>query len=128
MLEFIPSNEEVLAIKTGGRITRAELDEVTTRLERSLDAREKTHLFVEVDNFTGLDWAALPDYLPRAFGMISKLSRFGRVAIVSDQDWIRWASKIESAILPHISYETFKSDKRDAAFAWVEQGGEPPRG
>lgn len=127
MLEFIPTEEDVLALKAGGKLTREELNEVATRLERSLAAREKTHIFVEVAGFSGLEWDALGDYLPRAFAMLGKLARFGRVAIVSDQDWIRWAAKVESALMPHISYETFTADQRDAALAWVENGGEVPR-
>ena len=127
MIEYIPSNDDVLALKTGGRLTKAELNEVTTRLETSLDAREQTHIFVEVVDFSGLEWEALPDYLPRAFAMLGKLKRFGRVGIVSDVGWIRGLAKVESALLPYISYETFTSDQRDAALAWVEQGGEPPR-
>ncbi|MGD9636464.1 MAG: STAS/SEC14 domain-containing protein, partial [Pirellulales bacterium] len=90
------------------------------QLERSLDEKEQTHLYVEVENFLGIEPAALPDYLPRAAAMLGKLRRFGRVAIVSDLRWIRWATKIESALLPHISYETFTSDERHRALAWVE--------
>lgn len=127
MIEYIPSNDDVLALKTGGRLTKAELAEVTTRLEASLDAREKTHIFVEVTDFGGLEWDALPEYLPRAFAMLGKLKRFGRVGIVSGAAWIRGMAKVESALLPYISYETFTPDQRDAAFAWVEQGGDPPR-
>ena len=76
MIEYIPSHDDVLAIRTGGRLTKAELGEVTTRLEASLDAREQTHVFVEVVDFSGLEWDALPDYLPRAFAMLGKLNCF----------------------------------------------------
>lgn len=126
MLEYLPSKDDVLALKTAGRLTRDELGEVTARLEASLAAHDKTHVFVEVEGFSGMEWEALPDYLPRAFAMLGKLSRFGRVAIVSDQAWIRGLAKVESALLPHISYETFTPDRRDEALAWVENGGETP--
>jgi hypothetical protein len=52
--------------------------------------------------------------------MVGKLRRFGRIAVVSDLRWIRWATKIESALLPFVSYETFTSDERHRALAWVE--------
>jgi hypothetical protein len=52
--------------------------------------------------------------------MLGQLDRFGRVAIVSDLRWVRWAAKLESALLPRISYETFEAAERARALAWVE--------
>ena len=52
----------------------------------------------------------------------------GRVAVVSDQRWIRWATRIESALLPNISYEVFDLSERERALAWVEGRIETPHG
>jgi hypothetical protein len=120
MIEYIQSNEDVIALKITGKLMREELDEITTRVEKSLAEREKTHIFVEIEDFSGFDVAALPEYLPRAAAMLGQLGRFGRIAVVSDRRWIRWATKLESALLPHISYETFTADERHRALAWVE--------
>lgn len=120
MIQAIESSDDVLAIKITGKLIRDELLGLIERLERSLEQREKTHIFVEIEDFSGIDVTALPDYLPRAAAMLGKLRRFGRIAVVSDLTWIRWATKIESALLPHISYETFTGDERHRALAWVE--------
>lgn len=124
MLEFLPSSPDVIALRVGGRLAAGELDEVVARVERSLEERETTHLFVEVDAFSGLELGASPAYLPRAAAMLGKLRRFGRVAIVAGQGWVRWASRIESALLPGIRYEIFAPGERDRALDWVE-GREP---
>ena len=50
------------------------------------------------------------------------------MAIVADQSWIRWAANLESALLPHVSYETFESAERDRAWAWVQGEAEIPHG
>lgn len=120
MIEYIQSSEDVIALRITGRLMREELDGITTRVEQSLAANEKTHIFVEIEDFSGFDVTALPEYLPRAAAMLGQLGRFGRIAVVSDQRWIRWATKLESALLPHISYETFTADERHRALAWVE--------
>jgi hypothetical protein len=57
--------------------------------------------------------------------LFGKLSRFGRVAVVAHQAWVRWGTRLESALLPFISYRTFEPEERDAALAWVETGVEP---
>lgn len=120
MIQLIPSAEDVIALKISGRLTRDELMRIVDLVEPSLETREKTHIYVEVDDSTGFDVTALGEYLPRVFHMFGKLGRFGRVAVVSDQRWLRWAAKLESALLPHISYETFESAERARALAWVE--------
>ena len=125
MIEYIPSSKDVIALKITGRLMRAELDEITTRVETSLSANEKTHIFVEIEDFSGFDLTALPEYLPRAAAMLGRLGRFGRIAVVSDLRWIRWATKLESALLPHISYETFTADERHRALAWAWLGANP---
>lgn len=112
--------DDVVRAKTSGRLDRAELEQVTDLVERSLDARPKTHFLVEVQAFAGFDAVALADYLPRAAAMLGRLDRFGRIAVVSDQSWVRWATRLESALLPHVRYEVFEPAEREQALAWVE--------
>lgn len=120
MIEYLPSGDAVLAARVGGKLAHDELEEVTARVETALEANAKTHIFVEVEDYRGFDLAALPDYLPRAARMLRKLDRFGRIAVVSDQPWVRWATRIESALLPGIGYEVFTSAERERALAWVD--------
>jgi len=120
VLQLIPSVEDVIALKISGRLSRAELMQIVGLVEPSLETRQKTHIYVEIEDFAGFDMSALGEYLPRAFHVLGKLDRFGRVAVVSDLRWVRWATKLESALLPHISYERFEAPERARALAWVE--------
>ena len=120
MMEILQTEPGVIAVKFSGRMKAEEIDEVTTLVERSLEAHERTHIYVEIhDNFS-FDVGAMAACLPRGAAMLTRLDRFGRIAIVSEQRWIRWATRIESAILPGISYETFELAERVQALAWVE--------
>src|SRR3546814_7905782 len=51
---------------------------------------------------------------------LARLKQFGRIAIVTDQSWVRIASSIESALLPYVSYEVYPVAQRDRALAWVK--------
>jgi len=128
MLEVLSATDHVIALKITGKLGAEELETVTGLVEASLAATETTHIFIEVSDFSGFDPFALPAYFPRAFAMLGKLNRFGRIAVVSDLRWIRWATRLESALLPHIRYETFTEDERDQALAWVEGRRELPHG
>jgi hypothetical protein len=120
MMEILETEPGVIAVKFSGRMKPEEMDEVTTLVERSIEAHERTHVYVEIhDNFS-FDVGVMAAHLPRAAAMLTRLDRFGRIAVVSEQRWIRWAARIESAILPGISYETFELAEHARALAWVE--------
>lgn len=123
MLEFLDTTPNVIALRIGGKIEGADLDAIMDRLEPMLEAEAPTHVFVETCAITGIAIEGLARYSVRAMPLLGKLRKFGRVAVVADQAWIRWGSKIESALLPHISYQTFTPEQRDQALAWVKAAG-----
>ena len=46
----------------------------------------------------------MPHHFSRSFPLFGKLDRFGRVAVVADQAWVRVLTRFESAVLPYVSY------------------------
>lgn len=123
MLEFIDSADDVMALIVSGKITGDDLDRLMDRLDAILAAHEQIHLFVETRDIEGLELSSLPSYTARALPLFGKLGRFGRVAVVADQAWVRAGTRIESAMLPFISYRTFEPCARDEALAWVKGDG-----
>lgn len=120
MLTFIESAGDVLALEISGKITGADLDAAMDLLDRTFEHHDKVHVFVETRAIDGLELTSLPGYMARALPLLGKLSRFGRVAVVADQAWIRAGTRLESAMLPNISYRVYLPDERDEALAWVK--------
>lgn len=120
MLEFIESRDDVLALTVGGRITDADLATMMERLDKAMASHDKVHVFVETREFDGIEISGLPSHLAASLPLFGKLERFGRVAVVADQAWVRAASRLESAVLPGITYRVFKPEHRDEALAWVQ--------
>ena len=119
MIAFLDAPPDVLAVEISNRIEEQDLDGILGRLEPMLDAHDKVHVFVETKAIDSVDLPGLGRYAARAIPLFAKLKRFGRVAVVADQGWIRAATRIESAILPFISYNTFLPEDRDIALDWV---------
>ena len=126
MLEYLKSADDVLAFRIGGKPGAAELDDVVQRVERALQANAKTHMYMEVIEFGGFDLGSYLRHLPRSIAMLGQLDRFGRIAVVADQGWIRVWTRIESALLPGIRYEIYSPGERDVALAWVEGRRDSP--
>jgi hypothetical protein len=125
MLEILNSGEDVIAIRVSDKITGADLDAIMDRLDVVMASRDKVHVFVETHGIDGIELSGLPSYMKRAMPLFGKLDRFGRVAVVADQAWVRFGTRLESAVLPSIRYRTYMPDERDEALAWVE--GRPVR-
>ena len=126
MLEFIEGPESALALTISGTITDEDLVRILDRLELAMKRSERVDVFVETRHIDGLQLSALPSYTARAWPLFGKLKSFRRVAVVADQAWIRVGTRIESMILPFISYRVFPPARRDEALAWVIEGEQTP--
>lgn len=118
MIDLMDTADDVIAVKVAHK-TGADIDGIMTRLDEAMRRHDKVHVFVETSAIEGIEISALPGYMARAMPLFGKLSRFGRVAVVADQAWIRMATRIESAVLPFISYRVFEPQQREEALAWV---------
>lgn len=123
MHEFIETADDVFAVKISSKITSADLDALIDRLEAVMARHEKVHVFMESHSIEGIEISQLSQYLSRSMPFFGKLKQFGRIAVVADQTWIRVWTRIESALLPFVTYKVFTPDQRDRALAWVEGKG-----
>jgi hypothetical protein len=120
MHELIDSRDDVVALKLSRTINGDDLNAIMDRTDDTMRRHEKIHVFVETHAIDGLQLTALPSHLSRALPLIGRIGRFGRVAVVADQAWMRFATRLESALLPFVSYRVFEPHERDEALGWVE--------
>ena len=116
---MIEAPDDVIALRVSGRIMGADLDAIMDRLDAVMGRHDKVHVFVETKGIEGIELSGLPSYMQRAVPLFRKLDRFGRVAVVADQGWIRAGTRLESPLLPSIRYRVYMPDERDEALAWV---------
>ena len=119
MHEFIASPDDVIALKVSGKITGGDLTAIMDRLDSVMARNDQVHVFVETHGIDGIEISAMPSYAARAMPLFGKLDRFGRVAVVADQAWIRAGTRLESAILPNIAYRVYMPEERDEALRWA---------
>jgi len=125
MLEFIPTRDDVLALTVTGEITSADLAAMVERTNQVLAGHPSVHVFVETRGLQGIEISDLRSYLADALPMFGKLRQFGRVAVVADQFSVRAATRLESAVLPGITYRVFEPEQRDEALKWVLDAPRP---
>ena len=87
------------------------------------------NLLIDVTSMAGFSFAAVLDEIGHMGTFLKYIYGLDRIAIISDEAWIRTAARLESALLPRVEYQVYDDDEADAAMAWVvEQVDEPHRG
>ena len=119
MISYIDSQTDVIACTIRDGFSSAEMSALVARVEQALRTNAKTHMFVEINDIGDVDWTVMAEQLPRSIPILRQLRRFGRLAVVSNDPWIRLWTRAESALLPNISYELFRKRERDRALDWV---------
>jgi len=118
--EFLDSRDDTLAVKLSRTITGDDLDAIMDRVDEILSRHDKMRFFVETEDIDGLQLSAVPHHLSRSIPMLGQLRRFGRVAVVADQPWMRFATRLESAVLPYVSYRVYEPKDRRKALEWLD--------
>ena len=121
-ITYLDTAPDVIAFRMNGKLTRAIFDPLFERVNASFAAHPKTHMYIEVQHYGGIAVEDIVHYVGHTLPLFTKLSRFGRIAVVTDEAWIRTVAQLESAILPHITYNTFPLAEGPTALEWVKHG------
>ena len=101
MHRIIDSPKDVVAVKISGKITLDDLKAIMDRLDEAMAGSEKVHVFAETESIEGMELSAMPEHMRRAFPLFGKLNRFGRVAVVADQAWVRAGTRLARTSSAH---------------------------
>lgn len=122
MHEFLPTADDVIALIVRDEVASTDLEAIMDRLEARLQRHGQVHMYIETRAIDGIALAGLGAHIARAMPLLGELKKFGRVAVVADQAWVRVGSRLESALLPFVSYRVFEPARREDALAWVQHG------
>ena len=114
--------ENVLAFVCTGRVTRADYDEVLVpAVINALRSHDKVRLYYETAaDFVGIDPGAMWEDFK--IGM-EHLSRWERIAVVTDIEWIKQTMRFFSFLMPGAT-KSFSSSETAEARAWIAAKGD----
>ncbi|MEO0590331.1 MAG: STAS/SEC14 domain-containing protein [Pseudomonadota bacterium] len=84
------------------------------------------HVLIDMTALAGFSWSAVTIELAHMGALLKWVYGLDRIAIISDEDWIRTGARLESALLPGVVYEVYDDDEADAALAWVTEEQDNP--
>jgi len=109
--------DDVLAFVCTGRVTKADYDSVLVpAVLKALEKKRKIRLYYETAaDFSGIDHAAMWEDFK--VGM-EHLTRWERVAVVTDVEWIKQTMRLFSFLMPG-GMMSFSTSEAAQARAWI---------
>lgn len=116
-LKGFPDN--VVAIKARGEVTKSDYDEVLIpAVENTLKSHDKIRILYELGpDFDGYDAAAAWEDFKVGMG---HFSRWERIAVITDIEWIGVATRLFSVFLPG-TIRVYPNDEAAKARLWITQ-------
>lgn len=102
-----------------GEITADDTRKFVAFAEQQAAAGEGGNLLIDLVSMAGFSWSAIAEELAHVPALMRWLYSLDRIALVSDEDWIRTMARLESALLPGVSYAVYDADEAEAARGWV---------
>lgn len=127
MLTFTPLSPRAIAIVAEGHFTAGDVAPALARLETILDETPQLDILADVRGSPSIALSAIAEELKHLPLLIRLIRAVDRVAIVADAEWVRAASRIESAIIPGVHYEVYERKDEAHARAWLLRETDQPR-
>ena len=127
MLTLSPLSPRAIAIVAEGHFTAADVAPALARIETLLDATPQLDILADVRGSPSVALSAVVEELKHLPLIIRLIHAIDRVAIVADAEWVRTASRIESALIPGLHYEVYERKDEAHARAWLLRETDQPR-
>ncbi len=121
MIEHIETSADgkAMRFKAGGKLTHEDYQALIPQLEKAIATHGKISILVELVGLSGIEPRAILDEF--AFD-IRHFRDFDRLAVVGDQDWEDWMTRLTDRLTPG-EMRYFKTGDAAAAWTWVKGGG-----
>jgi hypothetical protein len=121
MYETIPAKDDVVAIRLGDTLTKDEIDRLYTDVQAKFTAHEKLSYYCDATAFQHLAPDAVLEGLRQRMMHLGWLSKFDRVAVVTDSAAIRTWIAVMDALTPVMQVKAFQPADAAAGLQWVQE-------
>lgn len=122
MYERIETQGPLVAVRLGDTLTAAEIEQLYAEVGEALGRHEKLSYFVDASNWSHMGLEAGVEGLKQRLTHLGWLTRFDRVAIVTDSLFIKGTVGLLDAVTPHMAMKCFAPAESDAGLRWAADG------
>jgi hypothetical protein len=126
MLTLTPISPAALEITVEGALVREDVARAIAEIDAMLDTVERLDILADVRGKPDIHPSLILEelkHLPTLFRMMRAIDR---IAVIADENWVRTAVKVESKLMPGVTYEVYARDQADDARAWLLRQTDDP--
>lgn len=112
----------VLGLRLKGKLDHETATAFMDELKSEYESVKHFRLYLEMDHIDDVEFSAIWEslkFLVSHFGEYR--SKLERIAVVSDERWVRRAAEIENKLLPGITEKAFSFADKDIARDWIRE-------
>ena len=121
MITIEKSPDNVLAIRLSGTVEKSDIEHMEEAFKDKLDAEDRFGLVVDMIDWSDITGDAIAEDTKFEFGLLGKLSRFPRTALVSDKQFPQAIAKFLDPLFPTVEIRTFTAKERDRAVGFASE-------
>ncbi|MEQ8469839.1 MAG: STAS/SEC14 domain-containing protein [Marinoscillum sp.] len=123
MIEQIElGNGDVLGFKITGHLDKESFDYLYGLLEKRLQQPGHFNLYLEIPMLEGIDFEVMGESIKQTFkDLVTYLFKVDKIAIVTNESWLKYTVKIENALIPGIEEKVFADSDKAAALIWLAE-------
>ena len=123
MIKQLESGDEnVMAWRFEGKIEEAEYNPVIDSLQQKLKTSSHASIYMEVPEMPGLTPQTVWESLKFGFSHMKEfIKSIDRVAVVTDKEWLKTYTAIESRLLPGVEERAFSFEDSEKARKWLRE-------
>ncbi|MCK0098995.1 STAS/SEC14 domain-containing protein [Qipengyuania sp. S6317L1] len=126
MINIETLSPKAVRITSIAEFCQADVETLVEFVQGHSDNGGGANLLIDATALTGFTLSAVTIELAHMPLFVKWLYSLDRIAIISDEEWIRTAARVESMVLPGVTYQVYDDDEKDAALAWVLEEEDAP--
>ncbi|WP_022664920.1 STAS/SEC14 domain-containing protein [Desulfospira joergensenii] len=120
MLEIVDIGvEDAIAYRVGAKFTKDEMNEVLSLFQEKIDKGEKLIVYQEIAGFGKIEPGALLEKMK--FFNKAGLSHFSRVALVTQEKWVKQIADLEGRLFTSFQMKGFPMEEKDQAIEFLRK-------
>lgn len=126
MIEFEKLSDKAYRMVVMAEFLQADAEKLVAFAKEHNAAGGGGNILIDVTAVSDFSFSAVAVELTHMPSLIKWIYGLDRIAVLSDDDWVRTGARIESALLPGVTYEVYDDDEADAARRWVMGEADAP--
>jgi len=122
MIELINTFDNgMVGFRFDGSIDQADMQRFYDALESKMENDQKVKVYAEVKSMSLADitWNAIKEETRRLLNHPAILANLAKVAVVTDEPWIKREFALECALMPTLEGSSFSFGEEDKAIEWL---------